>query len=82
MAGPLESEVEQLLNDATADTPLALESEIFGSGDLARVFRAWSPNERDEVLLLMLAGVSNRVRRIARAIDEANGSVSDDPGRD
>ena len=71
MAGPLETEIEQMLNDALADTILAFEAEVTGATNLAELFHGLSPDDRDEMMLLTYVGLANALRRIARAVDEA-----------
>jgi hypothetical protein len=80
--GPLETEVMTILNDEVSGSRLALEAEVFGIGDFQAAFRALSPEERDDQILLSLTGLAKAIRRVAREIDEHGGPPAGNAGRD
>jgi hypothetical protein len=72
--GPLEQEILELIQ---APAQRTLGSLLYAAGD-RDWFTSLSRDERDELLLLSLAGISDALRRLAREIDESRGSVPDD----
>jgi hypothetical protein len=68
----------EALQAPVQNTPGSL---YYAAGDSTNWWTALSPDQRDELILLTFAGISDAIRRLARHIDEVE-AASDGAGDD
>jgi hypothetical protein len=70
--GPLEQEVTELLQSPVADTYGSL---YYAAGDTTNWWDALTREQRDQLILLTFAGISDAIRRLASHIDKTEAAA-------
>jgi hypothetical protein len=75
--GPLETEVDQILDEESRRGPMGQYVAEHGSeGGFGMAFVALSDEEQLDQILRTLTGLANALRRVAREIDQLHGPTN------